>query len=467
MADVKANAAHKIELTVFGANDEVGAVAGDKQKEGDQIAQGQIAAFLQMHRQNLAWLFEPSATMKNELSAFNIYSFSRVEIGRDLFIDGYLAGPGIREEFSWQAATWNRPMFGAEFTVPTFGFKANLIRPPKEGDPGPPSFSDDLAYQTDLTLTTWFLGAYIQDEMDVGKIARITPGLRFNYLGYNHTWSFDPRLFVRVEPLEKLAVKVGIGEYHQIPKTDELHEDFGNPELEHENSYQLNVGVEYEFPEAIRVEAQGYYKVMDHLVARNPDLGDVDHPYKNVGIGVVYGAELLVRKKLTDFWYAWLAYSFTVSRRNDDPGDGEGWPAVLDGFGPGWRWFDADVTHNFTILASFVLPRGFKIGAKWQYVTGTPYTPIEGSIYSADTDTYLPVYSPRINSKRNQDLHQLDLRMDKAFTFKTWELSLYIDIQNAYLQPQPFGYAYNYDFTERGMVVYPLIIPSLGLTARF
>jgi hypothetical protein len=38
----------------------------------------------------------------------------------------------------------------------------------------------------------------------------------------------------------------------------------------------------------------------------------------------------------------------------------------------------------------------------------------------------------RINGERLPAFHQLDLRLDKKYFFKNWNLNWYVDIQNAY-----------------------------------
>ena len=111
--------------------------------------------------------------------------------------------------------------------------------------------------------------------------------------------------------------------------------------------------------------------------------------------------------------------------------------------------------------------RDWRIGGRWQYSTGLPYTEIVGRIYDADTDTYLPLYADETNNKRLPDFHQLDVRIDKAWTFNRWTLAAYLDVQNAYFYRYPFGYWYNHDYTEREKVVFPTFFPSLGLQARF
>ena len=59
--------------------------------------------------------------------------------------------------------------------------------------------------------------------------------------------------------------------------------------------------------------------------------------------------------------------------------------------------------------------------------------------------------------------HQLDLRLDKRFRFKSWQLSLYVDVQNVYNNGNVEGIDYNYNYTARRFVTGLPILPSFGI----
>ncbi len=63
--------------------------------------------------------------------------------------------------------------------------------------------------------------------------------------------------------------------------------------------------------------------------------------------------------------------------------------------------------------------------------------------------------------------HTLDVRVDKRWRFKTWQLSAYLDIQNVYNSGNAEGVAYNYNYTQRQYVSGVPVLPSLGLRADF
>ena len=126
----------------------------------------------------------------------------------------------------------------------------------------------------------------------------------------------------------------------------------------------------------------------------------------NDGRGRAYGGELLVRQQLWRNFFGWIAYTLSRSERQDHPGEP-------------WHVFLFDQTHILTTLASYKLPRGFQVGARYRYVTGNPYTPVVGAYYDANTDRYVPITGAPF-SGRLPAFNQLDLRVDKVWTFDRW-----------------------------------------------
>ena len=56
-----------------------------------------------------------------------------------------------------------------------------------------------------------------------------------------------------------------------------------------------------------------------------------------------------------------------------------------------------------------------------------------------------------------------DLRADKTWKFKSWQLSFYVDIQNVYNHGNTEGLSYNYNYTKREFVTGLPFLPSIGL----
>jgi hypothetical protein len=131
-----------------------------------------------------------------------------------------------------------------------------------------------------------------------------------------------------------------------------------------------------------------------------------------------------------------------------------------------YRRFDFDQTHILAVVASYLLPRNWELGARWRLVTGSPETPVIGGIYQNDLDRYIPSYGPT-NSGRLPRFQQLDLRVDKTFILDTWRISGYLSLINATNHTNVEGRTYNFDYTEKGSVNGLPVLPVLGIKGEW
>ena len=179
-----------------------------------------------------------------------------------------------------------------------------------------------------------------------------------------------------------------------------------------------------------------------------------------IGQRQVYGAEFLVRQHLAAGFFGWVAWTILRGERRfvdeEQP----------SGFSK-WRLSGIDQTHIVSIAASYQLPWWeLEFGAALRYVTGAPTTYAAGGVFDADEGEYDRVNGP-VNSQRLPDFFQLDLRVDKRFTFDTWALALFLDLQNATNQQNYEFFTYSYDYSVvAGFPGLP-ILPVFGLEASF
>jgi len=89
-----------------------------------------------------------------------------------------------------------------------------------------------------------------------------------------------------------------------------------------------------------------------------------------------------------------------------------------------------------------------------------------GARYLANFDAYLPIYGPA-NSLRVPIFHQLDVRVDKVWTYDSWMLDVYLDVLNLYNHRSIEGSAYSYDFSQHAYFEGLPVVPTLGLKASF
>ena len=93
-----------------------------------------------------------------------------------------------------------------------------------------------------------------------------------------------------------------------------------------------------------------------------------------------------------------------------------------------------DTRHLLNLMGSLKFGKNWDLAARWRWVGGAPYTPIDEALSSQQTvwdisnRPYLD-YS-RYNDLRLKGSNILDLRLDKEFYFKKWMLGIYVDVQN-------------------------------------
>jgi hypothetical protein len=113
------------------------------------------------------------------------------------------------------------------------------------------------------------------------------------------------------------------------------------------------------------------------------------------------------------------------------------------------------------LLATTALGRSWRLGGRFRYATGNPYTPIAGVAMDADGD-FIPIDGPLL-SARLPDFFQLDLRLDRAWRRSWGVLNLYVDVQNVTNRRNAEGVTYSEDFSVRSFTRGLPIFPSIGV----
>jgi hypothetical protein len=290
----------------------------------------------------------------------------------------------------------------------------------------------------------------------------LTPGVRFDAFTYmqqqSPSFTVSPRLAARWELSEAFALKAGAGLYTQGSRGADMTRAFGNPDLLPQRAWQTSLGMELRPIQGVLFTAEGFYKRLDHIPVRtNASVmvngQPVPENLDNAGVGRIYGGEFLLRKELTDRLFGWISYTLSRSERQDARGQP-------------WRLADYDQTHNVTAVISYKLPRGWQIGGRFRFISGNVYTPVLGSRYLASSDSYVASYGVT-NSSRLPPFSQLDIRVDKTWTFDHWALNVFLDLLNAFNHRSIEGVAYSYDYANREFVQGLPIFPSIGVKGEF
>lgn len=310
--------------------------------------------------------------------------------------------------------------------------------------------------------------AYAEAELHLGPVT-LYPGLRADAIWLTSDYTagtVDPRFNARWVPVDGTVVKAGVGRYSQFPTLRQVGtgpDADGNPDLVAAWSLQSSLGLEQRLGRGLSLEATGFYNHLDDLVVGRedrfrfftgpPPVGPFDEdPYANDGTGEVYGLEALL--KLSRDTTTGLA-SVTVSRstRVDRPGEET-------------QLFEYDQPVVMNLIASQELPRAWRVGARFRLASGNPYTPVVNRVFDAQSRAYFPVYGER-DSARLPTFWCLDLRVDKEWTFKTWNLTTYLDVQNALNTKNVDVMSWTWDYAEEDPINGLPVVPSFGLKGEW
>ena len=330
---------------------------------------------------------------------------------------------------------------------------ADVIEAPYTGTGRAPAFSDPdvptggpsvMPLQATVSGARFQPAGYVQGILSPWSGSRIVPSVRLDYDDGTEQWDVSPRITLR-QDLPSLSrrttLKAAAGEYYQPPQLVELAPVFGQVGLRSNRSLQYDAGIEQELGAQVDLSVDVFDKWMDRLVV--PGAG-------NSGEGKAYGVEWLLRYKPDGRFFGWIAYTLSRSERRDSPSQ------------PFYA-FDYDQTHNLSVVASWRIDDRWRVGARFRFTSGDPYTPQGPGALDANSATYLPTPALQPNGARLPAFHELDLRVDRTWRLGEARLTAYVDIENVYSYGAPIGAEYSFDYTKSRFASGLPILPSIGL----
>jgi TonB family protein len=452
------SARDRVRLAAFGSDDSF-AIVFNRPNEMNPRFSGTFSSGIGFHTGQLLW----DHTFSSATSSRAVVSLGRNAInvgGGEVFgLDLNFWQGTMRYELSSQLTRRMRANVGLDILWGPATIAFNGIRPPTEGqqvDPG-----NIARVSTNATDTLYRPGAYAELELTPARGLRIVPAVRVDYTrDASRSWSINPRFSFRWEFLPGWNLKGGAGLFNQPPQPNQssgARNSFlpsttvGNPNLVTQRAVQYSLGFEHDFSRYVSLSMEGFYKTLDDQVVSQPTITAA--PYLNIGGGRIYGGEILLRHRPSERFFGWLAYTISRSERRDAPG-------------ADYRIFQFDQTHILTAIGSVRLGRGWEAGLRFRLVSGNPSTPVAGSLFNGDTGTYTQIPGVAY-STRNAPFHQLDVRIDKTWTFRRGSLNLYLEVLNVYNNANPEGVQYNYNYTQSQTVTGIPIFPNLGIRAEY
>jgi len=430
---------------VFGSDDRVELLT-DGDSAADPAAAGGFTNTTSFTRAIVSATYRHGGlTSHTGLSAYT--DTNHFTVGRERYLRLDRDGVAARTELTWDAGPRLRVVGGAEADVTRTGFDMVFTRPPREGDPRGPNFTEDALLDTRGSVTNPDLGAWASLLAYPSPTVEITAGVRADAFLRNERTVVQPRGQVVWRVADGSTLRAAAGLYTRPPENldENLQDDVGP-----ERSLQTSAGAEQRLAPGLTFKGAVFYNRLRDLLVLSADRRDDMSlgGYVNAGQGTSYGIELLLELK-RERLFGWLAYTGARAVRRDGAMATE-------------RRFDYDQAHNLIAVGSWQLGGDWQLGGRFQLTTGRPYSPVVGATYQADVDLYLPRYG-RANSQRVAVQHQLDLRVDHTWRFDRWKLAAYLDISNVYVNAAEIDYQYNFDYSARTAITSLPILSSLGV----
>ncbi len=307
------------------------------------------------------------------------------------------------------------------------------------------------------------LEGYLQATQDLisSRYAALyaTIGMRANYFNLIDSFSLQPRglLGLTLGPeqtngmglsLLPIDLRFMFGNYVQNPRLFQVALGNENPEIAPSLARHYVVAIEKRLTSETKVEVAGYYKNLSDMITFNLS----EKRYENLKTGSVKGVEVSLEHEIGEAFRGWVAYSYTVSKRQDSPHEKE-------------RDFMFGTPHVLTINLNSTF-ESWEFGANWQYKSGVLYTTLEGREEYINpftkNQTWLPIWGVQ---KRTAPYHRLDLRVHYSFirldnlkggfTFELW---------NAYNRRNILQVRYGEHFTKEVPIAQLPIVPFFAFT---
>lgn len=298
-------------------------------------------------------------------------------------------------------------------------------------------------YDTSLDLVKYGFFAQASHSFLQERLS-LSAGLRADATNYSSSMSnllkqLSPRFSASYLFAPSWSVNFNTGRYFQLPAYTTLGYKENNVLVNKENELKyisvdhLIGGIEYQPQQAMMFSVEGFLKQYRHypfsvndqisLANKGADYGVIgDEQVVSTSRGRAYGAEFQARIKSSKGFNLNLSYTLVRSEFEDRQN----------------RYFVSswDSKHILSLTGSASLKKNWRIGSRFRYVGGLPYTP-----YDLENSSLVQVWNlrggpvtdnSRLNAERFPAFHQLDVRVDKAYYLKKMTLRFYVDIQNLY-----------------------------------
>lgn len=484
----------RLRLFAFGSNDKVGT-------ESDDPTVSSGSQSILFHRVDLRYR---KSLWGGDLEVGGTFGFDR--IGTEARQVRYLVEPSSNgamkveravfyvDETIWRGrARWERPL-SERFTLSLGGDverQGNSVTFTSKVEELPIDQTLPVAVGT-------FFGLWSQLAWEsADRRWRVAPGVRvdaFHKVPGLTLFSADPRITARHVLNDQWTLKAGAGLFHQqptaliqLPVVDVAGLTFGLQE-----GAQLDVGVEWKGPSGLQVNADIYYNPLIRTMELDPFNGgpttpaspepapavpqnsagiDTALPIMSSSSGYATGLELMVRRPLGGNWFGWVSYTLqrSVRKMEFDRLNAAGKPV---GTATALLPYTYDQTHVFNAVVSYKFGNNWTVGAVLHINSGRPEagnltsTTMREGVDSTGRPAWIQV--SRDQADRLPPFWRVDLRVAKSWSSDLYNIDLYLDVLNASLRTEVYGFDYvSSNPLKKVSQGAPIILPVLGVKGTY
>ncbi|TQV84650.1 hypothetical protein FKG94_03770 [Exilibacterium tricleocarpae] len=220
----------------------------------------------------------------------------------------------------------------------------------------------------------------------------------------------EPRADVFYRATHQWELYARAGQHHVAPQPQELLIlNLLADRQQSERSTQALIGQRWDRADGWRLQTEIWFKDFERTELIGTGL-------QRAFEGETYGLDILLARPIGSRFYGWAALSFSDGSVSDRSRGLE----VDNRFAP---------PVSATVAATYAFDHGWKLGAKYRFQSGDPFTPLAGMTADPDTGAPLPLFGEPF-SERLGDYSRLDIRVEKTSQYGFGEVLYYVDILN-------------------------------------
>ncbi|MEQ9424207.1 MAG: TonB-dependent receptor [Cyclobacteriaceae bacterium] len=328
--------------------------------------------------------------------------------------------------------------FGVEFKAFDSEYRYREIRTNRNASSLNNIVNDSIDVDTQFNGTT--IAVYLQNSWKLTPEFILMGGLRASKQSYGEKTDLGPRFAASWSITNNLKANAGYGIFYQPDNVQKTRSYNGQTEPFEESSKSIHYtgSLDYNLGSS-NVAFNIYYKDNKRLyddfrldfVNRIAGVGISDVPF-DAASGTSRGFDLTYRKLLNGRHLISATYAYSKDRITD-----------AQGFE---TYRDFDRRHSIILNNTFKFGKNFTLSTLWDFNSGQPYTPltaaVEGeTVFQGDGQIFF--IEEDKNTGRLPAYHSLNVKLEKLWIFKKFDLNIYLNIVNLYNRQNIRNYTYD------------------------